>query len=79
MIAALRLGQLQLPDGGSNKGLDADARSILVDRLLRRLESREPWKGADYQIRFIIQMQARQIASFLTGRVERYAPFRFKW
>lgn len=79
VIAALRLGQLQPPDGVSSKGLDADTRSILVDRLLCRLESREPWKGADYQVRSIIQMQARQVASFLTGRVERYAPFRFKW
>ena len=79
VIAVLRLGQLQPPEGGSNKGLDAETRSVLVDRLLRRLESREPWKGADYQVRSIIQMQARQVASFLTGRVDRYAPFRFKW
>lgn len=79
VVAALRLGQLQPPEGNSNKGLDADTRSVLVDRLLRRLESREPRKGADYQVRSIIQMQARQVASFLTGRVERYAPFRFKW
>lgn len=79
VIATLRLGQLKPPEGGLNKGLDADTRSILVDRLLRRLESREPWRGADYQVRSIIQMQARQVASFLTGRVERYTPFRFKW
>ncbi|WHZ15640.1 MAG: CRISPR-associated protein Cas1 [Nitrospira sp.] len=79
IIAALRLGQLQLPANGSNKGLDADTRSILVDRLLRRLESRERWKGADYQVRSIIQMQARQVASFLTDRQTRYVPFRFKW
>lgn len=79
IIAALRLGQLQQPANGSNKGLDADTRSILVDRLLRRLESRERWKGADYQVRSIIQMQARQVASFLTDRQTRYVPFRFKW
>lgn len=79
VIAALHLGQLQPPREGLHKGLDADTRSTLVDRLLRRLESRERWRGADYQIRSIIQMQARQVASFLTGRVERYAPFRFKW
>ncbi|MDC8450598.1 MAG: CRISPR-associated endonuclease Cas1 [Nitrospira sp.] len=79
VIAALRLGQLKPIDGISNKGLDAATRSILVDRLLRRMESREPWKGADYQVRSIIQMQARQVASFLTGRVERYTSFRFKW
>jgi CRISPR-associated protein Cas1 len=79
VIAALHLGQLQPPENGSNKGLDADTRSTLVDRLLRRLESRERWKGADYQVRSIIQMQARQVASFLTGRLSRYTPFRFKW
>lgn len=79
VIAALRLGQLHPPEGNSNAGLDAETRSTLVDRLLRRLESREPWKGADYQVRSIIQMQARQAASFLTGRVSRYLPFRFKW
>lgn len=79
VIAALRLGQLQPPENGSNKGLHADTRSTLVDRLLRRLESRERWKGADYQVRSIIQMQARQVASFLTGRAQRYVPFRFKW
>ena len=79
VIAALRLGQLQPPKKESCKGLDADTRSILVDRLLRRLESRERWNGADYQVRSIIQMQARRIASFLTRRTERYLPFRFKW
>lgn len=79
VIAALRLGQLQPPEGSSNKGLDPDTRSTLVDRLLRRLESRERWKGADYQVRSIIQVQARQVSSFLTGRLGRYIPFRFKW
>lgn len=79
VIAALRLGQLRAPEERNGKGLNADTRAILVDRLLRRLESRERWKGAEYQVRSIIQMQARQVASFLTGRVARYQPFRFKW
>jgi CRISPR-associated protein Cas1 len=79
VIAALRLGQLQAPEERNGKGLNADTRAILVDRLLRRLESRERWKGAEYQVRSIIQMQARQVVSFLTGRLTRYQPFRFKW
>ncbi|MCP9470226.1 MAG: CRISPR-associated endonuclease Cas1 [Nitrospira sp.] len=79
VIAALRLGQLRAPEERNGKGLNADTRAILVDRLLRRLESRERWKGAEYQVRSIVQMQARQVASFLTGRVARYQPFRFKW
>jgi CRISPR-associated protein Cas1 len=79
VIAALRLGELQPPGSGLSKSLDADTRAMLVDRLLRRLESRERWKGADYQVRSIIQMQARQVASFLSERIERYHAFRFKW
>lgn len=79
VIAAVRLGQLQPPSEQTTKGLDSVARSALVDRLLRRLESRERWQGADYQVRSIIQMQARQVASFLTGRLDRYTTFRFKW
>lgn len=79
VIAALRLGQLRAPEERNGKGLNADTRAILVDRLLRRLESRERWKGAEYQVRSIIQMQARQVVSFLTGRLTRYQPFRFKW
>jgi len=79
VIAALRLGQLQPPDAGSGPTLDATVRSTLVDKLLHRLESRERWKGADYQVRSIIQMQARQVASFLSGRLARYNAFRFKW
>lgn len=79
VIAALHLGQLQPPEGGTGGKLDSTARSTLVDKLLRRLESRERWKGADYQVRSIIQMQARQVASFLTCRIAKYNAFRFKW
>ncbi|MGH9432805.1 MAG: CRISPR-associated endonuclease Cas1 [Terriglobia bacterium] len=79
VIAGLRLGQFQPPAEPQGGTLGPAARSALVDRLLRRLESRERWQGADYQVRSIIQMQARQVASFLTGRTGKYVPFRFKW
>jgi len=79
VIAALRTAQLKPPTEETGGRLDADTRSALVERLLERLESRERWQGAEYQIRSIIQMQARQVASFLTGRSSRYTPFRFKW
>lgn len=79
VIAALHLGQLRPPEAGMGGKLDSTARSTLVDKLLHRLESRERWKGADYQVRSIIQMQARQVASFLTGRITKYNAFRFKW
>ena len=77
VLAAIRLRQLQPP--ATPGPLDPAARSLLVDQLMRRLESKERFQGGDYQIRSIIQMQARRVASFLTGRTDRYQPFRFKW
>ena len=77
VLAAIRLRQLQPPSTPGS--LDAAARSLLVDQLMRRLESKERFQGGDYQIRSIIQMQARRVASFFMGRTDRYAPFRFKW
>ena len=81
IVAALRRGELKPPKtpATTSRTLTDDARATLVDRLLQRLESREHYQGGDYQIRSIIQMQARQVASFLAGRTERYLPFRFKW
>jgi CRISPR-associated protein Cas1 len=81
IVAALRRGELKPPAAATTapRSLDPDTRALLVDRLLQRLESRERYHGGDYQIRSIIQMQARQVASFLAGRTDRYVPFRFKW
>lgn len=77
VLAALRLRQFQTPE--QDGPLGAETRSLLVDQLLRRLESKERFQGGDYQVRSIIQMQARRVASFLAGRTDRYQPFRFKW
>jgi CRISPR-associated protein Cas1 len=77
VLAAIRLRQLQPP--ATPGPLDAAARTVLVDQLFRRLESKERFQGGDYQVRSIIQMQARRVASFLMKRTESYRPFRFKW
>lgn len=77
VLAAIRLRQLQNPKAAGP--LDAETRGILVDQLFKRLESKENFRGGDYQIRSIIQTQARQVASFLMRRAERYRPFHFKW
>jgi len=77
VLAAIRLRQLQSPNLAGP--LDPETRSTLVDQLFKRLESKERLRGGDYQIRSIIQMQARQVASFLMRRAERYRPFHFKW
>jgi len=77
VLAAIRLRQLQPPAEPGR--LPREARTVLVDQLLRRLESRERFQGGDYQVRSIIQIQARRVASFLTGRAESYRAFGFKW
>jgi len=77
VLAAIRLRQLQPPAKPGR--LEPETRTVLVDQLLKRLESKERFQGGDYQVRSIIQMQARKVASFLMGRADRYQPFRFKW
>jgi CRISPR-associated protein Cas1 len=75
VIAHVNLGQdIKITDGL----LDADTRKIIGEKVLGRLESVETYKGKKYQIRSIIQMQARNLASFLRGQ-QNYKPFTFKW
>lgn len=76
VIAAVNLGQTAVLKDGL---LTQDSRADLADKIFRRLESRETMAGKSYQIRSIIQMQARQIASYLREQTPRYRPFRFKW
>lgn len=77
VLAAVRLRQLQPANTGGP--LDPETRSTLADLILKRLESKERFQGGDYQIRSILQRQARSVASFLQGRSDSYRPFRFKW
>lgn len=61
VIAHVKLGQdIKITDGL----LDADTRKIIGEKILGKLESVETYKGKKYQIRSIIQMQARNLASF---------------
>ena len=45
--------------------LDADTRKNIGDKIVERLVATEMYKGKQYQIRSIIQMQARRLAGFL--------------
>jgi len=58
--------------------LDADTRKAIGEKVLERLTANESYQGKQYQIRSIIQMQARRLASFLRGEAQ-YKPFSFKW
>ena len=64
---------------GMKEGLlDADTRKSIAEKIIERLVATEPYQGKQYQIRSIIQMQARRLATFLRGEGE-YKAFSFKW
>jgi len=75
VISHVNLGESIGMEGGL---LDADTRKGISQKILGRMESREAYQGKKYQIRSIIQIQARNLASFLRGE-KRYRPFSFKW
>lgn len=76
VIAFINLGQrVGMSDDGM---LDQETRRLLGQRVLERLSSVESFQGQRYQIRSIIQMQARALVSFLRGK-SKYKPFAFRW
>jgi len=75
VIAFINLGQKAEMKEGL---LDADTRKAIAEKVLERLASTEPYRGQQYQVRSIIQMQARALVSFLRGKGP-YRPFSFRW
>lgn len=75
VIAHVNRGEAIEMEGGL---LKPETRKILSHKILERLETRERYQGKTYQIRSIIQIQARNLAAFLRGERE-YRPFSFKW
>lgn len=75
VISYINLGENMKMEGGL---LDADTRKGLSQKIIQRLESRESYQGKKYQIRSVIQIQARNLAAFLRGERD-YRPFSFKW
>jgi CRISP-associated protein Cas1 len=75
VIAHLNLGEeIKLSQGM----LEAETRKLLVSRILERLQATETYQGKRYQVRSIIQMQARRLAATLRGEGS-YKAFAFKW
>ena len=75
VIAFTNLGQPIAMDNGM---LDEVTRKAIGQKILERLDSHESFRGKQYQIRSIIQMQARSLVSFLRGKCA-YKPFSFRW
>jgi len=75
VLSAVNLGISIRMENGQ---LDKSSRDLVAGRVLDRLVSSERHDGKEYQIRSIIQMQARRLAAFLRGG-KPYETFRFKW
>jgi CRISPR-associated protein Cas1 len=75
VLSAVNLGMSVRMENGL---LDRESRELISARVLERLVAPERHLGKDYQVRSIIQIQARRLASFLRGGAP-YRPFRFKW
>jgi CRISPR-associated protein Cas1 len=75
VIAFINLGQKAEMKEGL---LDEDTRKAIAEKVLERLASTEPYRGQQFQVRSIIQMQARALVSFLRGKGP-YRPFSFRW
>lgn len=75
VISHVNLGEAVKMEGGM---LAEETRRYFAGKILERLESLETVKGKKYQVKSIIQMQARSLAMFLREKGE-YKPFSFKW
>lgn len=61
-----------------NDLLDQASRRALADKVLERLDSAATFRGKQYKLKSIIQLQARSLALFLRGEGD-YKPFSWKW
>src|SRR2546426_7853962 len=75
VLRALHLGMSIRMENGQ---LDKASRDLIASRILERLVTAEKHESKEYEIRSIIQMQARKLASFLRGG-KRHEAFRFRW
>ncbi len=67
---------LKLDDKGR---LDEGTRQTLITKVLERLEKPEKYGGKKAPLRFIIQNQARHLATFIRGDRPQYQGFEVKW
>jgi CRISPR-associated protein Cas1 len=75
VISHINLAEPIKMEGGL---LSAETRQSFSQKILNRLESQETYQGKRYQIRSIIQIQARSLAAYWRGERD-YKPFKFRW
>ena len=59
--------------------LSLNTRRSFANKIIERLESFEYYSNKKYQLKSIIQIETRKIASYFRGEIETYKPFTFKW
>jgi len=59
--------------------LSSETRRSLAEKVLAHLEAGVRYEGKRYPLRFVIQSQARHLATFLRGEREAYIPFKASW
>lgn len=59
--------------------LNQPTRKWIAEKVLERLESTEPYEGKRQPLRFILQCQARHLATFVRGEREAYTPSVAGW
>jgi len=67
--------EITLEDGR----LSDASRKLLAEKVLERLEGEEIFEGKRHQLKTILQMQARHIATFVRGERKEYQPFVGRW
>lgn len=75
VIAAVTKGAVPEVRGGM---LTDDSRRAVAQAIIERLESEVVFKGKRLRMKSVIQIQARNVATFLRGDAV-YRPFAFKW
>ena len=59
--------------------LDGPTRKRIVEKVIERMESTEPYEGKRQPLRHILQLQARHIATFVRNERPGYTPFVMGW
>lgn len=68
--------QIELDERGF---LTDKTRRFLAEKVIGRLESGEKFEGKKRPLRAIIQLQARQLATYLRGERDKFTPFLARW
>jgi CRISPR-associated protein Cas1 len=74
-LATRNFGVEQTDDGH----LTQETRKVIADKVLEHLEATVRYEGKRFPLRFVIQSQARYLATFLRGDRGEYQPFQASW